>query len=146
MYRCKSWTIKKAGLKNWCFQTVVLEKTLESPLDSKEIKLVNLRWHHWLNGHAFEQTLGDSEGQESWHAAVHVTAESDMTEWLNNNLNIIKVIYDKSIFNIIFNNEKQSIFWKIRNKTNKPNLTAFIHICNWITYVIESLSHNNQTI
>ena len=28
-------------LKNWCFQTVVLEKTLESPLDSKEIKPVN---------------------------------------------------------------------------------------------------------
>ena len=26
--------------KNWCFQTVVLEKTLESPLDSKEIKPV----------------------------------------------------------------------------------------------------------
>ena len=25
-------------LKNWCFQTVMLEKTLESPLDSKEIK------------------------------------------------------------------------------------------------------------
>ena len=24
--------------KNWCFWTVVLEKTLESPLDSKEIK------------------------------------------------------------------------------------------------------------
>ena len=28
-------------LKNWCFQIVVLEKTLERPLDSKEIKLVN---------------------------------------------------------------------------------------------------------
>ena len=27
--------------KNWCFWTVVLEKTLESPLDSKEMKLVN---------------------------------------------------------------------------------------------------------
>ena len=27
--------------KNWCFQTVVLEKTLESPLDSKEIKPIN---------------------------------------------------------------------------------------------------------
>ena len=26
---------------NWCFQTVVLEKTLESPLDCKEIKPVN---------------------------------------------------------------------------------------------------------
>ena len=28
-------------LKNWCFQTVVLEKTLESPLDCKEIKSVH---------------------------------------------------------------------------------------------------------
>ena len=27
--------------KNWCFWTMVLEKTLESPLDSKEIKPVN---------------------------------------------------------------------------------------------------------
>ena len=26
---------------NWCFQTVILEKTLESPLDSEEIKPVN---------------------------------------------------------------------------------------------------------
>ena len=33
--------IKKAELKNWCFWTVVLEKTLESSLDSKEIKPVN---------------------------------------------------------------------------------------------------------
>ena len=29
--------------KNWCFWTVVLEKTLESPLDCKEIKAVNLK-------------------------------------------------------------------------------------------------------
>ena len=29
------------ALKNWCFQTVVLEKILESPLESKEIKSVN---------------------------------------------------------------------------------------------------------
>ena len=28
-------------LKNWCFWTVVLEKTLESPLDSKEIQPVH---------------------------------------------------------------------------------------------------------
>ena len=27
--------------KNWCFQTVVLEMTLESPLDCKEIKPIN---------------------------------------------------------------------------------------------------------
>ena len=29
------------ALKNWCFWTVVLEKTLESPLDCKEIKPVH---------------------------------------------------------------------------------------------------------
>ena len=37
MYGCESWTIKKAEHQ----RTVVLEKTLESPLDSKEIKSVN---------------------------------------------------------------------------------------------------------
>ena len=36
MYGCESWTIKKAEQKNWCFWTVVLEKTPESPLDCKE--------------------------------------------------------------------------------------------------------------
>ena len=42
MYRCESWTKKENwALKNWCFQIVVLEKTLESPLDSKEIKPVH---------------------------------------------------------------------------------------------------------
>ena len=30
-------------LKNWCFWTVVLEKTLKSPLDCKEIESVNLK-------------------------------------------------------------------------------------------------------
>ena len=30
--------------KNWCFWTVVLEKTLESPLDCKEIQLVHPKW------------------------------------------------------------------------------------------------------
>ena len=34
--------------KNWCFWTVVLEKTLESPLDGKEIKPVNPKNHSWM--------------------------------------------------------------------------------------------------
>ena len=42
-------------LKNWCFWTVVLEKTLESPLDSKEIQpvhttrksVLNIHWKDW---------------------------------------------------------------------------------------------------
>ena len=40
--------------KNWCFWTVVLEKTLESPLDCKEIQpvptrksVLNIHWKDW---------------------------------------------------------------------------------------------------
>ena len=37
--------------KNWCFWTVVLEKTLESPLDCKEIKPVNPKGDQcWVEG------------------------------------------------------------------------------------------------
>ena len=35
-------------LKNWCFWTVVLEKTLESPLDCKEIQLVHPKDQSWV--------------------------------------------------------------------------------------------------
>ena len=41
MYGCESWTIESWVLKNWYFWTVVLEKTLESPLDCKEIQPVH---------------------------------------------------------------------------------------------------------
>ena len=72
--------------KNWCFQTVVLEKAVESPLGTSEGKSrlfgkdpdagkdwgqgekgitedKIVAWFHWLNRHEFEQTLRDSEGQ-----------------------------------------------------------------------------------
>ena len=112
MYRCESRTKEGWAPKNWYFRTVVLEKTLESPLDCKEIKPVNRKgsqswifigrtnaeaeapilwppdvknwlirkdpdagkdwrqeekgttedkmvgWHHWLDGHEFEQAPG----------------------------------------------------------------------------------------
>ena len=42
MYGCESCSVKKAeSQKNQCFGTVVLEKTLESPLDCKESQPVN---------------------------------------------------------------------------------------------------------
>ena len=41
MYGCESLDYKESwALKNWCFWTVVLEKTIQSPLDCKEIQLV----------------------------------------------------------------------------------------------------------
>ena len=35
-----------------------------------------VEWHHHLDGHEFEQALGDSEEQEAWHAAVHGVTKS----------------------------------------------------------------------
>ena len=47
MYGCESWTIKKAERRR-CFWTVVLEKTLESPLDCKEIQSVHPKDQPWV--------------------------------------------------------------------------------------------------
>ena len=50
--------------KNWCFQIEVLEKTLESPWDSKEIKPVNLKGNQpWI---LFGGTKGESEAPTLW--------------------------------------------------------------------------------
>ena len=43
MYGCENWTIKKAERQKIGAFELVLEKTPESPLDSKEIKPVNLK-------------------------------------------------------------------------------------------------------
>ena len=51
-------------LKNWCFRTVVLEKTLESPLNWKKIKPVNLKGNKpWL---FIGRTDAESEGPLLW--------------------------------------------------------------------------------
>ena len=63
---------KESWVQNWCFWTVVLEKTLESPLDYKEIQPVHLK------------------GNQSWVfiGRIHVEAEtpkfwpSDAKSWL----------------------------------------------------------------
>ena len=138
MYGWESWNIKKAELRiTGCFWTVCV-KTLEGPLDCKEIKAVNPKgnqswifigrteaeaetpilwppvaknwlirkhsdagkdwrqeekgttedemvgWHHWLDGHEFEQALvvGDGQGSLAW-CSPWGHKESDMTEGLN---------------------------------------------------------------
>ena len=51
-------------LKNWCFQIVVLEKTLASPLDSKEIKPVNSKGNQpWI---FIGRTDAETEGPVLW--------------------------------------------------------------------------------
>ena len=56
---CKEgWTL------NWYFQVVVLEKTLDSPLDSKQIKLVNPKGNQpWI---LIGRTDSETEAQIFW--------------------------------------------------------------------------------
>ena len=52
------------ALKNWCFWTVVLEKTLQSPLDCKEIQLVNPKGNQsWI---FVERTDAEAETPILW--------------------------------------------------------------------------------
>ena len=39
-------------------------------------------WHHWLDGHEFEWTLGVGDGQGAWHASIHEVLKSET--WLSN--------------------------------------------------------------
>ena len=50
--------------KNWCFSTVVLEKTLESPSDSREIKPINLKGNQsWI---FIGRTDAEAEAPRLW--------------------------------------------------------------------------------
>jgi len=60
--------------KNWCFWTVVLEKTLESPLDSKEIKPVNPKGNQsWI-------FIGRNDADAE--AEAPILWPSDVKSWL----------------------------------------------------------------
>ena len=84
--------------KNICFWTVVREKTLESPLDSKEIKPVNLKGNQpWIfigrNGAKVEapiiyspdaksQLFGkDPDAGKNWGQEEKGVTEDEMLEW-----------------------------------------------------------------
>ena len=55
--------------KNWCFQTVMLEKNLENALDSKEIKPVNLKGNlPWI---LFGRTVAEAEAPVLWPPGVN---------------------------------------------------------------------------
>ena len=69
MYWCHVWMWEldhkeSWALKNWCFWTVVLEKTLESPWDCKEIQLVNPKGSQsWI---FFGRTDAEAEAPILW--------------------------------------------------------------------------------
>ena len=68
-YRCRVGPQKRWVLKNWCLHTVVLVKTLESPMDNKEIKPVNPKGNKpWL---FIERTDAEAETPILWAELTH---------------------------------------------------------------------------
>ena len=149
-------------LKNWCFWTVVLEKTLESPLDCKEIQPVHPKgyqswvftgrtdteaetpvlwpphakswligkdpdagkdwgqeekgttedemvgWHHRLDGHESEWTLGVGDGQgglaccDSWaREELDTTERLSWTHWMIVDWELIMLETAQWIFSVV---------------------------------------------
>ena len=59
------------------------------------------RWQHRLNGHEFEQTLGNSEGQGSLECCnPWGHKESDIVDQLNNNNNLVNEEWLMSLMNL----------------------------------------------
>ena len=77
-------------------RTDSLEKTLMlGNIEGRRIKGWQrmVGWHHWLNGHEFEQALGDDEGQACLACcSPWGRKESDTTEQLNNNSKNIHLV------------------------------------------------------
>ena len=75
MYGCESWTIKKSWApKNWCFWTVVLEKTLEIPSDYKKIQPVHPKGNQsWI-------FIG-RDWCSSWNSNTLATWCKELTHW-----------------------------------------------------------------
>ena len=86
------------ALKNWCFQMVVLEKTLERPLDCKEIKPVNPKGNQsWIfigrtdaeaeapilwPPDVKSQLIGkDPDAEKDWRQEEKWAAEDEMIGW-----------------------------------------------------------------
>ena len=63
--------------KNWCFRIVVLEKTLESPLDSKEIKPVNSKENQpWM-------FIGRTDAEPRAPILCHLMGRADSLSCIN---------------------------------------------------------------
>ena len=50
-----------------------------------------VEWHHWPNGHEFEQAPGDVKDKEAWRASVHgvIKSQTRLSDWTTKMTTII---------------------------------------------------------
>ena len=76
-------------------------------------------WHHWFNGHEFEQGLGDSDGQGSLVCYnPRDRKEPDMTEQLNSKVITTYQIYN-SLYHSVRSPQADSQFCQLARRTHK---------------------------
>ena len=102
--------------KNWCFWTVVLEKTLESPLDCKYIKLVN------------------PQGNQSWmfiggtDTKAPILWPPDMKSWL------------------IGKDPDAEKYWRQEKGTSEDEIVGWHHRHDWVTELKHYSTGQNVSI
>ena len=88
---CWSWNSNTLAtwLKNWLIRKDTdAGKVWRQEKRATEDEMVG--WHHLLDGHKFEQSLGVGDDREAWHAVVHGVAKSQtgVSNWTELNYSL----------------------------------------------------------